>query len=98
MPAVEIIDLHVEMDRTWRNGRAAEARALYVRTLPLLTLQAVYRMRLTKHVLNRRGVLSNAVVRAETPMPDALALADIDQNLVELGLVDAPALKQDGAA
>ena len=88
MPAVEIADLHVALDRAWREGQRDEARDLYVRTLPLLTLQAVYRMRLTKHVLMRRGVLENADVRAPTPALDEPAIGDIDQNLVELGLIE----------
>lgn len=87
MPALEIVDLHVAMDRAWRSGYRSEARSVYVRTLPLLVLQAVYRMRLTKHVLMRRGVLANAEVRAPTPELDAHALADIDFNLAELGLM-----------
>jgi 4-hydroxy-tetrahydrodipicolinate synthase len=92
MPALEIADLHVALDRAWRAGRREEARAIYVRTLPLLALQGVYRMRLTKHVLMRRGVLDNALVRAATPELDAMALADIDANLAELGLLEgAPA-------
>jgi 4-hydroxy-tetrahydrodipicolinate synthase len=88
MPALKIADLHVDLDRAWRKGRRDEARAIYVRTLPLLVLQAVYRMRLTKHVLMRRGVLENALVRAATPELDAAARADIDANLRELGLID----------
>jgi 4-hydroxy-tetrahydrodipicolinate synthase len=92
MPALEIADLHVALDRAWRAGRQEEARAIYVRTLPLLVLQGVYRMRLTKHVLMRRGVLDNALVRAATPELDPMALADIDANLAELGLLEgAPA-------
>lgn len=92
MPALEIADLHVALDRAWRAGRRDEARAIYVRTLPLLALQGVYRMRLTKHVLMRRGVLDNAVVRAATPELDTMAIADIDANLAELGLLKgAPA-------
>ncbi|MFV0382976.1 dihydrodipicolinate synthase family protein [Paracoccus sp. (in: a-proteobacteria)] len=89
MPAVEIAAEHVAMDRAWRGGDPARARDLYVRTLPLLTLQAVYRMRLTKHVMMRRGVLANADVRAPTPPMDAIAIADIDANLAELGIPDS---------
>jgi len=85
MPALEIADIHVALDRAWRAGDRARARRLYVRTLPLLVLQAVYRMRLTKHVLTRRGVLDNAIVRAPTPEIDAEARADIDACLDELG-------------
>ncbi|MFV0490320.1 MAG: dihydrodipicolinate synthase family protein [Pseudorhodobacter sp.] len=86
MPALELAPEHVAMDRAWREGCIGEARALYIRTLPLLSLQAVYRMRLTKYVLMRRGVLDNAEVRAPTPELDAGALADIDINLAELGI------------
>lgn len=98
MPAVEIADLHVDMDAAWRAGRRADARGLYVRTLPLLTLQAVYRMRLTKHVLMRRGILRNAEVRAATPPLDGPAIADIETNLVELDLVSREAAAEIGAA
>jgi 4-hydroxy-tetrahydrodipicolinate synthase len=87
MPAAEIADLHVDLDRAWRTNRRAEAREIYVRTLPLLTLQAVYRMRLTKYVLMQRGILENTFVRAPTPELDDAAIADIDTNLAELGLL-----------
>lgn len=86
MPAIEIADEHVALDRAWREGRIAEAREIYVRTLPLLTLQAVYRMRLTKYVMVRRGILENTIVRAPTPELDGPASADIDANLAALGI------------
>ncbi|MEM9634057.1 MAG: dihydrodipicolinate synthase family protein [Pseudomonadota bacterium] len=89
MPAIEIAEEHVAMDAAWRTGDRPAARDLYVRTLPLLTLQAIYRMRLTKHAMVRRGILENAVVRAPTPALDEFALADIDANLAELGIIDA---------
>ncbi|MCZ7495218.1 dihydrodipicolinate synthase family protein [Agrobacterium rhizogenes] len=91
MPALEIAEEHVAIDRALVAGRQEEARRIYVRTLPLLVLQAVYRMRLTKYVLARRGVIEGVGVRAPTPELDAAALADIDANLVELGLVAAEA-------
>lgn len=87
MPALEIAEEHVAIDRALVAGRQEEARRIYVRTLPLLVLQAVYRMRLTKYVLARRGVIDSLNVRAPTPELDAAAIADIDANLVELGLV-----------
>lgn len=89
MPALELADEHVTLDRAWRSGDRATARSIYVRTLPLLVLQAVYRMRLTKHTLVRRGVLENKIVRAPTPEMDAAAVAHIDANLAELGLIPA---------
>ena len=91
MPALEIAEEHVAIDRALVAGRREEARRIYVRTLPLLVLQAVYRMRLTKYVLARRGVIEGVAVRAPTPELDAAAIADIDANLVELGLVAAEA-------
>lgn len=88
MPAIEISGEHVELDRAWRSGNQAKAREIYVKTLPLLALQAVYRMRLTKHVMIQRGVLENTIVRAPTPELDELATADIDANLLELGIIN----------
>lgn len=87
MPALEIADVHVALDRAYRAGRRGEARALYVKSLPLLVLQAVYRMRLTKHVLVRRGILDNTIVRAPTPALDHQAIDDIDCCLGEIGAV-----------
>ena len=98
MPAAELADLHVALDSAWRNGRHEEAREIYVRTLPLLTLQAAYRMRLTKHVLVRRGILENAVVRVPLPALDRHAIADIDANLEWLGLVRGQGLARERAA
>lgn len=93
MPAVEIADIHVRMDKAWWSGDQKQARRLYVASLPLLVLQAMYRMRLTKHVLMRRGVVEHIDVRAPTPLLDAAASADIDANILELGIIAAePAL------
>lgn len=92
MPALEIADLHVKLDSAWRSGNTSEARDLYIRTLPLLSLQSIYRMRLTKHVLMRRGVMECTHVRAPTPTLDQLAIKDIDNNLQELGLLELDSL------
>jgi 4-hydroxy-tetrahydrodipicolinate synthase len=89
MPALEIVGEHVALDKAWRRGDRQAARYIYVKTLPLLTLQAVYRMRLTKHTMMRRGLMSNAIVRSPTAELDALATADIDANLTELGIIPA---------
>ena len=89
MPALEIAGEHVVLDAAWRAGDFKGAREMYVRTLPLLTLQAVYRMRLTKHTMMRRGILENADVRAPTAELDEFAVADIDANLAELGIIEA---------
>ncbi|CAN7614694.1 dihydrodipicolinate synthase family protein [Bosea sp. LjRoot90] len=78
MPAVEFADVHVVMDRAYRSGDLARARELYMRTLPLLVIQFNFRMAFTKHVLTRRGVLTNQVVRAKVPPMDARDVAEID--------------------
>jgi 4-hydroxy-tetrahydrodipicolinate synthase len=56
----------------------ARARMLYARTLPLLVMQAFSRMRFTKYVLTKRGVLTNNEVRAKIPPLDAHEMAEID--------------------
>jgi len=78
MPAVELADVHVAMDRAYRDGDVARAREFYIRTLPLLVIQFNFRMAFTKHVLTRRGVLTNQIVRAKVPPMDALDVAEID--------------------
>lgn len=78
MPAVEFTDIHVAMWRALKAGREAEARTLYERTLPLLMIQSHARMRFTKRVLMRRGILENDVVRARIPPLDARDIAEID--------------------
>jgi 4-hydroxy-tetrahydrodipicolinate synthase len=78
MPAVELADVHVAMDRAYRDGDVTRARNLYMRTLPLLVIQFNFRMAFTKHVLTRRGVLTNQVVRAKVPPMDAQDVAEID--------------------
>lgn len=86
MPAVELADIHVAFDRAWRRGDIAAARDLYRRSLPLLVIQAHYRMRFTKHVLARRGIVDAVGVRAKLPELDAYDLSEIDVWLADLGL------------
>ncbi len=91
MPAVEIADLHVALIAAHRAGDWAEVRRLFERTLPLLNMQAVYRWRLTKEVLKRRGLIANAYVRAPGPMLDAHDLKELDDLMEGLSdLLDAP--------
>lgn len=71
MPALEIADAHVRMVRAFRDGQVPEARRLYNATLPLLAFQMVFRVRATKEVLRRRGLLSHTGARAAGPVLDA---------------------------
>ncbi len=64
MPACEITELHVAMYDHVVAGNTEQARYLFERTLPLLNMQAIFRWRLTKAVLQRRGLIDSAFVRA----------------------------------
>lgn len=94
MPAAEIADLHVRLIAAHRAGDQATVRMLFERTLPLLNMQAVYRWRLTKEVLRRRGLIASAFVRAPGPQLDAHDLAELDQLLAAL----EPLMREIGAS
>lgn len=93
MPACEVTELHVRIFDTYQSGDVDGARALYNRSLPLLTFQAVFRMDMTKEVLKRRGIIGSAHVRV-----GAVALDDLDQQELTVLLAEiedlllAPAL------
>ncbi|RYE48977.1 MAG: dihydrodipicolinate synthase family protein [Hyphomicrobiales bacterium] len=84
MPAVEITDLHAALFRSYRRGDFGGARELYIRSLPLLLVQMIYRMSLTKEVLMRRGVFTSSGVRAPLPKFDAHGFAEIDMMIAEI--------------
>ena len=84
LPAVELTDLHVQLFNSYRAGRHQYARDLYRASLPLLACQMVYRMRLTKYVLMRRGITSELHVRAPLPELDDFAKRDVDTMLQDL--------------
>ena len=84
MPAIEILDLHVAIFNAHASGDAKTARMLYRNSLPLLVSQLIYRMRLTKYVLNRRGITNDVVVRAPLPEMDDQTKQDIDMMLQDL--------------
>ncbi len=84
MPAVEFTDIHVALWSALKTGREAEARTLYERTLPLLMVQSHARMRFTKRVLMRRGILENDIVRAKIPPLDPRDIAEIDALLARI--------------
>lgn len=84
MPAVEIIDLHVAIYNAHQQGDYDRARMLYRDSLPLLVSQLIYRMRLTKYVLNKRGITNDVVVRAPLPEMDNFTKQDVDAILNDL--------------
>lgn len=84
MPAVEILDLHVAIYDAHTRGDHVLARRLYRDSLPLLVSQLIYRMRLTKYVLDQRGITNDVIVRAPLPEMDEFTKQDIDVMLRDL--------------
>jgi 4-hydroxy-tetrahydrodipicolinate synthase len=81
MPALEIADAHVALWKAWKRGDRAEARRIYTLTLPLLAFQMTFRVRATKEVLKRRGLLAHTGARAAGPKLDAGDLEEIAELL-----------------
>ncbi len=79
MPALELADAHAAMWRAWARGERGEARRLYNLTLPLLMFQMTFRVRATKEVLKRRGLLGHTGARAAGPKLDEGDLAEIGE-------------------
>jgi 4-hydroxy-tetrahydrodipicolinate synthase len=71
MPAAETPEIHVALMAAHRTGDHGKVRDLYEAVLPILMMQAVFRWRLTKEVLRRRGVIENAHTRAPGPEFDS---------------------------
>jgi dihydrodipicolinate synthase/N-acetylneuraminate lyase len=84
MPACEITELHVAMFDRFHRGDEAAARDLFERTLPLLNMQAIFRWRLTKAVLQRRGLIESTFVRAQGPELDRYDRLELDALLARL--------------
>lgn len=70
MPAIELLDLHVALVNAFMAGDRERALELYEASLPLLLLQASYRMRLTKLILKERGLIACDAVREKLPELD----------------------------
>jgi dihydrodipicolinate synthase/N-acetylneuraminate lyase len=85
MPACEITELHVQLVDRFERRDEDGARALFERTLPLLNMQAVFRWRLTKAVLQRRGLIESAFTRAPGPQLDRYDQLELDALLARLG-------------
>lgn len=84
MPACEITELHVAMLARYRARDEQGARDLFERTLPLLNMQAVFRWRLTKLVLKRRGLINSTHTRAPGPELDRYDRAELETLLGRL--------------
>ncbi len=64
MPACELTEVHAAMVAAYGRGDEPLLRALFARVLPLLNMQAVFRMSMTKATLRRRGLIDSEFVRA----------------------------------
>jgi 4-hydroxy-tetrahydrodipicolinate synthase len=84
MPACEITELHVAMVDHYTRSEEKAARDLFERTLPLLSMQAVFRWRLTKAVLQKRGLIESTYVRAPGPELDRYDRRELDALLARL--------------
>jgi len=94
MPASEITEAHVSMLARHRGGDIAGARDLFDRTLPLLSMQAIFRWRLTKEVLRRRGIISSSYVRAAGPALDRHDHQELDALLARIADLLMPAAER----
>lgn len=77
VPASELCDMHVMLTRAYARKDIATARDLFVRMLPILNLQAVFRCSLTKEVLRLRGIIKSSFVRAAGPVMDASDISEL---------------------
>ena len=84
MPAIELAEVHVALFAAHRAGNALAVRTLFMRMLPILNIQAVFRWSLTKHVLQRRGLIASTHQRIAGPRLDALDAQDVDAFLDDL--------------
>lgn len=91
MPALELLEIHVAIVSAHLAGRREEALALYERTLPLLLIQQPYRMRMTKLILQHRGLIAGDTVREPLPEMDAVLKSLVIEFYSRLTAAVAPA-------
>jgi 4-hydroxy-tetrahydrodipicolinate synthase len=84
MPAAETPEIHVALMHAHLAGDNERVRDLYEAVLPILMMQAVFRWRLTKEVLRRRGLIASAFTRAPGPEFDTGDHAELTRILARL--------------
>jgi dihydrodipicolinate synthase/N-acetylneuraminate lyase len=80
MPAVEAIDVHVQIWDAYQSGDEAGARKIFNCLLPLINLISILGLCVCKEVLIMRGVFESAVMR----MPDTVSLDAEDKRELEI--------------
>jgi 4-hydroxy-tetrahydrodipicolinate synthase len=63
MPAVEAVDVHVQVWEAYQRGDEAGARRIYDRLLPLINLITLLGLKVCKRVLVKRGVFETTAMR-----------------------------------
>ena len=72
MPAVEVIEAHVDLYRRYASGDLDGALDVFTSMLPILNMQRVFRWAVTKKVLVWRGLIECDFVRAPGPRLDTI--------------------------
>ncbi len=70
MPAIELLELHMQLYKNFISGNKEKALNLYIKSLPLLILQLPYRMRFTKLILASDKLINCERVREPLPEID----------------------------
>lgn len=79
MPACEFVDIEVQIYELAAAGKLEEARALYQKLLPMITMEELYGMHFAKAVLVRRRVFKTAKMRGRQGTSlDAIDLEQMD--------------------
>lgn len=78
MPACELVEVHVAIWKAVRCGDNRQARRLFTRILPLLTLAGVYRQAVVKRILKHRGLIAFDTLRDDDVPIDDYDRAEID--------------------
>ncbi len=85
MPAVEIVDIHVQIWRAYQAGDKERAREIFNQITPLILLTQQLRLPLVKEILVRRGILTSGVLR----QPGLPPLDQADHRELEVALAAA---------
>jgi 4-hydroxy-tetrahydrodipicolinate synthase len=84
MPAVEAIDVHVQVWEAYQSGDEAGARRIFNQLLPLINLITMLGLSVCKEVLIMRGIFESAGMR----VPDTVSLDAEDKRELEIIIED----------
>ncbi len=79
MPACQFTDVAAQIYNFAVQGKAAEARSIFEKLLPMINLEEIYGLAFMKEVLVRRGVFKTAKLRGVA----GGGLDDLDQRELE---------------